>query len=113
MSGVSRRRLLAGGLGIGATAALAGCDTLRVPGGGSAAGPSETPASATTGQPVGTTTTTAEPNDGSWQDTGPQPNQPTPEKLEAGDTPPQFVVISWDGAGDSPRLPLLSHFRGV
>lgn len=39
--------------------------------------------------------------DGSTADTGPQPNQPKkPRKLEPGETPPQFVVFSWDGAGE-------------
>ncbi|OEV38344.1 hypothetical protein HS99_0022050 [Kitasatospora aureofaciens] len=37
--------------------------------------------------------------DGSTADTGPQPNQPKPEKLKPGERPPQFVVFSWDGAG--------------
>ncbi|TDC68856.1 hypothetical protein [Streptomyces hainanensis] len=37
--------------------------------------------------------------DGSTADTGPQPHQPGPERpLEAGERPPQFVVVSWDGA---------------
>lgn len=113
MPGVSRRRLLAGGLGLGAAAALAGCDVLREPGAATPNAPAQPSATGTaTDVPVGNATSTAA-NDGSWQDTGPQPNQPTPEKLGPGDTPPQFVVISWDGAGESPRLPLLSHFRGV
>ncbi|MFI7100127.1 hypothetical protein ACIBK8_12285 [Streptomyces sp. NPDC050161] len=39
--------------------------------------------------------------DGSTADTGPQPNQPkAPERLEPGQTPPQFVIFSWDGAGE-------------
>ncbi|MFD0007893.1 hypothetical protein ACFVJ4_36530 [Streptomyces sp. NPDC127178] len=39
--------------------------------------------------------------DGSTAYTGEQPNQPpAPVRLEAGQTPPQFVVFSWDGAGD-------------
>ncbi|HMT31545.1 MAG TPA: hypothetical protein PKA99_02840 [Dermatophilaceae bacterium] len=38
--------------------------------------------------------------DGSTADTGPQPNQPAPPtKLKPGERPPQFVVVSWDGAG--------------
>ncbi|MDT0320243.1 polysaccharide deacetylase family protein [Streptomyces millisiae] len=37
--------------------------------------------------------------DGSTADTGPQPHQPAaPRPLEAGERPPQFVVVSWDGA---------------
>jgi hypothetical protein len=39
--------------------------------------------------------------DGSTARTGKQPGQPDrPRPLEAGETPPQFVVFSWDGAGD-------------
>src|ERR687893_214224 len=38
--------------------------------------------------------------DGSTADTGPQPHQPVPERLEPGQTPPQFVVFSWDGAAN-------------
>ncbi|MFJ3674062.1 hypothetical protein ACIPSE_47275, partial [Streptomyces sp. NPDC090106] len=39
--------------------------------------------------------------DGSTSFTGKQPLQPAkPEPLEPGQTPPQFVVFSWDGAGD-------------
>jgi hypothetical protein len=50
--------------------------------------------------------------DGSTSDTGPQPNQPTPERLAAGERPPQFVVFSWDGAGEDDSR-LFSHFRQV
>ena len=39
--------------------------------------------------------------DGSTADTGKQPNQPgKPVPLEPGETPPQFVIFSWDGAGE-------------
>lgn len=38
--------------------------------------------------------------DGSTADTGPQPHQPAVERLEPGQTPPQFVIFSWDGAGE-------------
>ncbi|GAA3187179.1 hypothetical protein GCM10017688_48950 [Streptomyces ramulosus] len=39
--------------------------------------------------------------DGSTADYGRQPNQPkAPERLEPGQTPPQFVIFSWDGAGE-------------
>ncbi|MFD7131899.1 hypothetical protein [Streptomyces sp. NPDC059894] len=50
--------------------------------------------------------------DGSTAFTGAQPYQPRPERLKPGRKPPQFVVFSWDGAGeDSQRL--FSHFRKV
>ena len=38
--------------------------------------------------------------DGSTSDTGPQPHQPVPVRLQPGETPPQFVVFSWDGAAN-------------
>ncbi|WP_258076913.1 MULTISPECIES: polysaccharide deacetylase family protein [Thermobifida] len=45
-------------------------------------------------------------------DTGPQPNQPTVDPLDRRSGPPQFVVVSWDGAGElSDRL--FSRFREV
>ncbi|MEU9365369.1 hypothetical protein AB0D78_13485 [Streptomyces avermitilis] len=50
--------------------------------------------------------------DGSTSYTGAQPHLPRPERLKPGQKPPQFVVFSWDGAGeDSQRL--FSHFRKV
>ncbi|MFJ8668515.1 hypothetical protein [Streptomyces sp. NPDC093600] len=50
--------------------------------------------------------------DGSTAFTGAQPHQPTWQRLKPGQQPPQFVVFSWDGAGeDSQRL--FSHFRKV
>ncbi len=36
--------------------------------------------------------------DGSTADTGPQPHQPEARRLARGEQPPQFVVVSWDGA---------------
>ncbi len=38
--------------------------------------------------------------DGSTAYTGAQPFQPVAERLEPGQTPPQFVIFSWDGAGE-------------
>jgi hypothetical protein len=39
--------------------------------------------------------------DGSTADTGAQPHQPgAPERMEPGSEPPQFVIFSWDGAGE-------------
>ena len=48
--------------------------------------------------------------DGSTQDTGPQPHQPRPRRLAPGEEPPQFVVMSWDGAGET-AAQLFSRFR--
>ncbi|MBQ0985414.1 hypothetical protein KBZ10_12990 [Streptomyces sp. F63] len=50
--------------------------------------------------------------DGSTAFTGRQPNQPVPRRLAAGSRPPQFVVFSWDGAGEDGQK-LFSHFRRI
>jgi hypothetical protein len=50
--------------------------------------------------------------DGSTAYTGSQPHLPRPERLEPGQKPPQFVVFSWDGAGEDSQK-LFSHFRKV
>jgi hypothetical protein len=56
--------------------------------------------------------------DGSTADTGPQPHQPHWKRLKPGETPPQFVVFSWDGAADLstglfPRFRRLAHDTGA
>ena len=49
--------------------------------------------------------------DGSTAYTGPQPRQrPAAGNLRAGKRPPQFVVFSWDGAGEDSKK-LFSRFR--
>ncbi|MFF8284140.1 hypothetical protein ACF1DY_06430 [Streptomyces albus] len=48
--------------------------------------------------------------DGSTSLTGRQPAQPTARKLKPGRKPPQFVVFSWDGAGEDGNK-LFSRFR--
>ncbi|MDF3300681.1 hypothetical protein [Streptomyces tropicalis] len=50
--------------------------------------------------------------DGSTAYTGAQPHLPRPERLRPGQKPPQFVVFSWDGAGEDSQK-LFSHFRKV
>ncbi|MGW1760070.1 hypothetical protein [Streptomyces mirabilis] len=50
--------------------------------------------------------------DGSTAYTGAQPHLPKPERLKPGQKPPQFVVFSWDGAGEDSQK-LFSHFREV
>ncbi|MEV7022220.1 hypothetical protein [Kitasatospora sp. NPDC093558] len=104
MDSLSRRTLLAAGAA-GAAALVAGCGTTATGGGEHATG---TPA------PAGTTEQPATPapapapakpqvvliGDGSTSDTGRQPRQPVTERLKPGERPPQFVVFSWDGAGE-------------
>ncbi|MEU1013984.1 hypothetical protein [Streptomyces sp. NPDC005890] len=50
--------------------------------------------------------------DGSTAYTGSQPHLPRAERLSRGQKPPQFVVFSWDGAGEDSQK-LFSHFREV
>ncbi|MGA4865792.1 hypothetical protein ACPB9J_24450 [Streptomyces lavendulocolor] len=50
--------------------------------------------------------------DGSTAYTGAQPGLKKPQRLKPGEKPPQFVVFSWDGAGEDSQK-LFSHFRKV
>ncbi|TVL93531.1 hypothetical protein [Streptomyces sp. SAJ15] len=88
MGNISRRGLL--GLGVGAATALtvAGCSKDSSGSGTDKKKPRQTQQA----KPIG---------DGSTAESGAQPNQPgKPERLEPGQKPPQFVVFSWDGAGE-------------
>jgi peptidoglycan/xylan/chitin deacetylase (PgdA/CDA1 family) len=84
------------GLGAGAAAALGltACGTGLQDGADRAGGSRD-------GQP-GAPQHPARPlGDGSTAFTGKQPHQPAgPVPLEPGETPPQFVIFSWDGAGE-------------
>ncbi|MER7624317.1 hypothetical protein [Streptomyces sp. NPDC126503] len=104
MRGISRRSLLGAGVGTAAAVGIAGCGTgnagtERKPGGSgpgkggdTGTGAPTTPAPTQDAKLIG---------DGSTADTGKQPRQPeAPVPLEPGQTPPQFVVFSWDGAGE-------------
>ncbi|MEU2439224.1 hypothetical protein ABZ595_24035 [Streptomyces rubradiris] len=85
-------------------ASLAGCagDATAVRPG--APGPEQgAPAPGSVFRPIG---------DGSTAYTGAQPHLPSPERLSPGQKPPQFVVFSWDGAGEDSQK-LFSHFREV
>ncbi|ARX85521.1 hypothetical protein SMD44_04985 [Streptomyces alboflavus] len=92
---LSRRGAL--GLGAGAAAAIG----LSACGSGSGDSGSAADNGKGAGKP-GTPSRPAKPiGDGSTAFTGKQPNQPEkPRPLEPGETPPQFVVFSWDGAGE-------------
>ncbi|WP_059010565.1 polysaccharide deacetylase family protein [Streptomyces specialis] len=50
--------------------------------------------------------------DGSTAYTGRQPHQPKATRLAPGEEPPQFVVFSWDGAGEDGNE-LFSRFRQI
>ncbi|WP_037674527.1 lipoprotein [Streptomyces griseus] len=99
MRALTRRGMLGLGAGAAAAAGLAGCGGLSSSDGskdsaGSGKGRS--------GKPSGSPTPAARPiGDGSTSFTGKQPHQPAkPVPLEPGQEPPQFVVFSWDGAGE-------------
>lgn len=121
---MSRRRVLLGGavLAAGGAGAAMGVHKLLTLGttaaGSGPAAPGGTSASANTapktpappsvpgfsyGPPIG---------DGSTSQHRDQPHQPHPEALRPGETPPQFVVISWDGAANL-QAGLLGRFREV
>ncbi|MFD8581768.1 hypothetical protein ACFV2A_02645 [Streptomyces californicus] len=105
MRDINRRGLLGAGLGAAAAIGLAGCGTSGSSGdGGSGQGGKGDAGTGGNGsgngngapknkvRPIG---------DGSTADTGKQPHQPSaPTPLEPGQTPPQFVIFSWDGAGE-------------
>ncbi|KOV70735.1 hypothetical protein [Streptomyces sp. MMG1121] len=97
---LSRRGALGLGAGAAAAATLAGCGShTSSDGNGGASGSGDgkngqggDAGDAPQGRLIG---------DGSTSFTGKQPHQPAkPEPLEPGQTPPQFVVFSWDGAGE-------------
>lgn len=97
----NRRQAITAGLAAGTGAALAGCDD-------GASRPSGGPPSSST-PAVRRRRPERLIGDGSTADTGPQPHQPTMRKLAKGEAPPQFVVVSWDGAGETSSR-LFSHW---
>ncbi|MGW4380340.1 hypothetical protein [Kitasatospora sp. NPDC004531] len=108
MDALSRRTLLAAGAATAATLA-AGCASTS--GSGGPAQPAQADGLTANGSPSAVPKPPATLiGDGSTSDTGPQPNQPVPEPLEPGQKPPQFVVFSWDGAGELDDR-LFSRFR--
>lgn len=105
MREINRRGLLGAGLGAAAAIGLAGCgasgssgDGGPGRGGGGDAGTSGNGNGSGHGVPKNKVRLIG---DGSTADTGKQPNQPQPPvPLEPGEKPPQFVIFSWDGAGE-------------
>ncbi|WP_030271937.1 hypothetical protein [Streptomyces sp. NRRL B-24484] len=109
MDALSRRTLLAGGAAT-AAALAAGCASSGGRG-GEQAGPPVRASGAADGSGSGTPKPPASLiGDGSTSDSGPQPHQPEAVPLELGERPPQFVVFSWDGAGELDNG-LFSRFR--
>jgi hypothetical protein len=99
MQDISRRSLLGAGVGAVAAMGVAGCGPLGSGGNGSSSG-----GAASVGGKGGASPSPSNVRligDGSTSDTGKQPHQPPkPVPLQPGETPPQFVVFSWDGAGE-------------
>ncbi|MEV8627126.1 hypothetical protein [Streptomyces sp. NPDC051079] len=103
-----RRTLAVGALAVVLTAGLAGCsgsgDAAHQDGQSGAGAKKEAAAAPQSAvRLIG---------DGSTAFTGRQPNQPVWQRLKPGQAPPQFVVFSWDGAGEDSQK-LFSHFRKV
>lgn len=94
------------GVGAAAAASVAGCSQ----GPADVENPSAKASQRAKASPIG---------DGSTADAGAQPNQPPkPERLEPGQRPPQFVIFSWDGAGEVgnglfPRFRKLARDHGA
>lgn len=103
MRDINRRGLLGAGLGAAAAIGLAGCGASGSSGdGGSGRGGKGDTGSGGNGSGNGAPKDKVRLiGDGSTADTGKQPHQPqAPVPLEPGQKPPQFVIFSWDGAGE-------------
>lgn len=106
MREISRRGLLGAGLGAAAAAGMAGCGTTGSPGAGDGSpgpdkGAAGQKAAGGTSKGTGKKKDVRAIGDGSTAYTGKQPKQPqAPVPLEPGQKPPQFVIFSWDGAGE-------------
>ena len=99
MREIRRRGLLGAGLGAAAAIGIAGCgssgNARPGPEGSTKGGDANGPRAGAPKKNVRLI------GDGSTSDTGKQPNQPSaPVPLEPGQKPPQFVIFSWDGAGE-------------
>ncbi|MBA4864507.1 hypothetical protein H1V43_24770 [Streptomyces sp. PSKA54] len=107
MRDITRRGLIGLGVGAAASLGLAGCGTDGAGGrpggdhGGGAGAPGAPGGRAGDGRPRRPKNPVRLIGDGSTAYTGKQPNQPAePVPLEPGQKPPQFVIFSWDGAGE-------------
>ncbi|MFF3137211.1 polysaccharide deacetylase family protein [Streptomyces mirabilis] len=112
MRDISRRGMI--GLGAGAAAAmgLAACGTDQQDGHGGGGG-SRSGEPGASDKPGASSRPARLIGDGSTSFTGKQPKQPAkPVPLEPGQTPPQFVIFSWDGAGEV-GTGLFSRFLGL
>ncbi|MFE0425823.1 hypothetical protein [Streptomyces sp. NPDC058953] len=98
------QRVAVGAVATALIAGLAGCSLSGDPSAKEGApGAKKAPAPKAAPQLIG---------DGSTAYTGAQPKQLKAKRLKPGQKPPQFVVFSWDGAGEDSQK-LFSHFRSV
>ncbi len=95
MGSMTRRGLLTLGAGV-AAGTVAGCSAGTRNAKPVAAAPPAGPGALALSRPAAIRLI----GDGSTAYTGAQPFQPVAERLEPGQTPPQFVIFSWDGAGE-------------
>ncbi|BAG21024.1 MULTISPECIES: hypothetical protein [Streptomyces] len=105
MRDINRRGLLGAGLGAAAAIGLAGCGASDSSGDGGSGqggkGDTGNSGNANSGGNGAPKNKVRLIGDGSTADTGKQPRQPqAPVPLEPGQKPPQFVIFSWDGAGE-------------
>ncbi|MEV7089798.1 hypothetical protein AB0O07_28575 [Streptomyces sp. NPDC093085] len=99
MRHISRRSLLGAGMGAAAAIGVAACSNGTPASKGSGGGADQAGGGDANGTPAAKNVRLI--GDGSTADTGKQPHQPEkPVPLEPGQTPPQFVIFSWDGAGE-------------
>ncbi|OEJ95131.1 polysaccharide deacetylase family protein [Streptomyces thermolilacinus] len=99
-----RKRIVIGAVAVALITGLAGCGGSDEPPGAGARGPEKGAA-----PPKNRVRLIG---DGSTAYTGLQPGLEKPTRLAPGQRPPQFVVFSWDGAGEDSQK-LFSHFRRV
>ncbi|MFE7752358.1 hypothetical protein [Streptomyces sp. NPDC057428] len=103
------KRIALGAVVTALIAGLAGCSGLGTGAAGPGAGKKPAEGNSPAAAPKAAVTLIG---DGSTAFTGAQPKLPAMKRLKAGQKPPQFVVFSWDGAGEDSQK-LFSHFRAV
>ncbi|MEU0128229.1 hypothetical protein [Streptomyces sp. NPDC006289] len=103
------KRIALGAVVTALIAGLAGCSGPGTGAAGSGAGKKPAEGNSPAAAPKGAVTLIG---DGSTAFTGVQPKLPAAKPLKPGQKPPQFVVFSWDGAGEDSQK-LFSHFRAV
>lgn len=106
---VATKRIALGAVVTALVAGLAGCSDLGTGTAGPGPEKQSAPANSPAAAPKGAVDLIG---DGSTAYTGAQPRLPAVKRLKPGQKPPQFVVFSWDGAGEDSQK-LFSHFRDV